>query len=758
MAARNYSGYIEGWQEGKKFLREQRSENAKAWQMFVDDATKNDTPLTAEALDSFRRSLTGGDPYFSSALPSQEMMKTIAGKQNEQVASNILTRATKDAESNHRREEIGMSYIGIDDSEDQAKTKINKIFGDQAGSMWWEQFGSNFRTFQDKKANEAASTLMATSRFQTANAPEDVDILFPNESARVKSILRQSITDRNENESKKQMAAVFTSIETLQDPELAYMDETQLIQRVTGLARANGIQDPNKDQIAKFLEALKRRQNLSGQVATAQKIEKLNVLLNTPDGQLKGLLESYRGTETNPQMMLEIINNAAAQVGLPKFETIEKAREALGKDFEASFSRMRARFDYQKVQAEGVAHAETVGAARVNQFGVDLTAAYTDAKNKKTIVDGGSAFLALQAIRNSGYVLADGTSVSEVVAYAGQIENENPDAGESTIRNLLMGRYQWATASALKASIAKQYADSHGAGIVPGESAIRHTGEGLSFIAKQITDLEEEIRANGATRGKWNGSSFGDAGYQAKVDRAKEVIRITVANFKHRLNSNARAGFAEYNTTVTYQDENGQTKTASFDAYIADQIRRAEALLVSLDSRLSRVEPIPAPQSNMPLPTAEQQANATVDGFQAVPQNDPTKSRWSNQARENDQTWRANMAMGNAMALLDNFYGIYDYYARSENDAQKVGFGSIAELKAWAESVGGFGGASGLFYRDDPITAWLVRHPDAAEHLNTLTVTARQSGDHKPVFDFIKKIQSAIPQGGNAPGSQTGGG
>lgn len=53
--ARNYAGYIEGWEEGKKFLREQRSENAKAWQMFIDEATKNDTPLTAEALDNFRQ-------------------------------------------------------------------------------------------------------------------------------------------------------------------------------------------------------------------------------------------------------------------------------------------------------------------------------------------------------------------------------------------------------------------------------------------------------------------------------------------------------------------------------------------------------------------------------------------------------------------------------------------------------------------------------------------------------------------------------
>ncbi|MFZ9164825.1 MAG: hypothetical protein ACO22N_01965, partial [Ilumatobacteraceae bacterium] len=552
--ARNYAGYIEGWEEGKKFLREQRSENAKAWQMFIDEATKNDTPLTAEALDQFRSSITGGDPYFSDALPSKSMMQTIAGNQNQRVVSNILERTTKDFENNKRQLDTGASFIGISDTPDIAQKKISDAFGPQAGATWWSKHGGSLEEIQTKKLNDRVAELITTPRFTNANDPKDIDALFEKEPAIVRNALRQSMTDRMETQRKSQMQAASQAIETLNDPTMIYMDDAALKKRVQGIASAHGLNNPTDVETNQLIAALKNRRDVTTSAENARKVKDLNNLLTAPDGELKSLLETYRGQAMTPDMMLDIINNASARVGMQRFASIEEARKVLGTDFEQTFTRMRARFDFQQSQAAATQYGQTQAEAYFDNFKINVKTSVNSAVQAGTLKKDGPAYLALVNLVERG--LSTDAPLDDVVKTAAQLE-KGADNAEVVLAGL-QRRYMWRTKPELAIKYSSEHMAAKGVAVRPGESVNRHVSESHELVTKLINNLMTKIQNDGPAN--WNGSAYTKE-FAAEIEANKQNIRTIVSNMRTKWSSGEPANFAEYGTTIQFTVKNADGST-----------------------------------------------------------------------------------------------------------------------------------------------------------------------------------------------------
>ena len=743
--ARNYAGYIEGWEEGKKFLREQRSENAKAWQMFIDEATKNDTPLTAEALDQFRSSITGGDPYFSDALPSKSMMQTIAGNQNQRVVSNILERTTKDFENNKKQLDTGAAFIGISDTPDIAQQKINQAFGPQAGATWWSKHGSSLEEIQTKKLNDRVSELITTPRFTNANDPKDIDALFEKEPAIVKNALRQSMTDRMETQRKTQIQAASQAIETLNDPTMIYMDDAALKKRVQGIASAHGLNNPTDQETNQLIAALKNRRDVTNSAENARKVKDLNNLLTAPDGELKSLLETYRGQAMTPDMMLDIINNASARVGMQRFATIEEARKVLGTDFEQTFTRMRARFDFQQSQAAATQYGQTQAEAYFDNFKINVKTSVNSAVQTGTLKKDGPAYLALVNLVERG--LSTDAPLDDVVKTAAQLE-KGADNAEVVLAGL-QRRYMWRTKPELAIKYSSEHMAAKGVAVRPGESVNRHVSESHELVSKLISNLMTKIQNDGPAN--WNGSAYTKE-FAAEIEANKQNIRTIVSNMRTKWSSGEPANFAEYGTTIqfTVKNADGSTRvgTGSVQDYLNQQLIEYDKMVNGIDSKISRIDHSKTSAKAI-LPTNEQaRNNSTIS--QSVT-DDPKKTAVQNWSERQDRAGNATTALNSAMGVYSGFYGPYDRLMRKEADVQKLGFKNFEEFDAWIDRMGGVGTVgSSAGSNNQHLAAYLTSHPDESKLLQELAAKARETGDLRPITERLRLLEENVRTGGGA--------
>lgn len=753
--ARNYAGYIEGWEEGKKFLREQRSENAKAWQMFIDEATKNDTPLTAEALDNFRQSITGGDPYFSDALPAQSMMRTIAGNQNQRVVSNILERTTKDFENNQRQLDTGSAFIDIADTPDMAQQKIIKAFGPDAGATWWSKHSGSLETIQTKKLNTRVSELITTPRFTNANDPSDIDKLFEKEPAIVRQMLRQSMTDRIETQRKQSLQNASQAIETLNDPTMIYMDDAALKKRVMGIASAHGLVNPTEKEVTQLIDSLKNRRDVTTSAENSRKVRELNNLLTAPDGELKSLLETYRGQAMTPDMMLDIINNASARVGMQRFASMEEARKVLGTDFEQTFARMRARLEYQLSESAATAYGQSQADSYYDNFKINIKTSVNSAVATGSLKKEGPAYLALINLVERG--LSTDAPLDDVVKTAAALE-KGADNAETVLAGL-QRKYKWHTKSENALRFSHEHKAAKGVAVRPGESINRHVTESADLLNKLIGNLITKVTNDGPAN--WNGSAY-TKDFAAEIESNKETIRTIVSNMRVKWNSGEVANFQEYGSQIqfTIRNADGSTRVGSggIQDYLNQQLAEYDKMVNNIDSQISRIDHSKAKPKSL-LPTNDQAArnNALSN---PVPDSDPNKTAVGNYFDKQDRRDTARRSLNSAMGVYSGFFGPYDSLMRKEADIQKLGFRNFQEFDAWVERMGGVGiGGSSAGYYNQHMTEYLTAHPDEASNLQALAAKARDTGDLRPITDRLRLIEEAVRTGGGvAPGSLPPGG
>lgn len=754
--ARNYAGYIEGWEEGKKFLREQRSENAKAWQMFIDEATKNDTPLTAEALDNFRQSITGGDPYFSDALPAQSMMKTIAGNQNQRVVSNILERTTKDFENNQRQLDTGSAFIDIADTPEIAQQKIIKAFGPDAGATWWSKHSGSLETIQTKKLNTRVAELITTPRFTNANDPKDIDALFEKEPAIVRQMLRQSMTDRVETQRKASMQNAFQAIETLNDPTMIYMDDTALKKRVMGIASAHGLVNPTDKEVTQLIDSLKNRRDVTTSAENSRKVKELNNLLTAPDGELKSLLETYRGQAMTPDMMLDIINNASARVGMQRFASIDEARKVLGTDFEQTFTRMRARFDFQQSQAAATAYGQSQAESYYDNFKVNLKTSVNSAVATGSLKKEGPAYLALINLVERG--LSTDAPLDDVVKTAAALE-KGADNAETVLAGL-QRKYQWRTKPELAIKYSSEHMAAKGVAVRPGESISRHVTESADLLNKLIGNLMTKVTNDGPAN--WNGSAY-TKDFAAEIEANKQNIRTIVSNMRVKWTSGEVANFQEYGTQIqfTIKNADGSTRvgSGSVQDYLNQQLAEYDKMVNNIDSQISRIDHSKAaPKSVLPSKADVMSSTALSP---AVPDSNPNKTFYDNYQDRSTRQQKAVSALNRAMSSYAGFFGPIDStFLRKEADVQRLGFKNFDEFEAWTNRMGGVGWLMSSAGTNNSLMAqYLAVHPTEADNLTALANKAKETGDLRPLTDRLRLIEQDIRTGGGvAPGSLPPGG
>jgi hypothetical protein len=456
-----------------------------------------------------------------------------------------------------------------------------------------------------------------------------------------------------------------------------------------------------------------------------------------------------------PDMMLDIINNASARVGMQRFASIEEARKVLGTDFEQTFTRMRARYDFQQSQAAATAYGQSQAESYYDNFKVNLKTSVNSAVATGSLKKEGPAYLALINLVERG--LSTDAPLDDVVKTAAALE-KGADNAESVLAGL-QRKYQWRTKPELAIKYSSEHMAAKGVAVRPGESISRHVTESADLLNKLIGNLMTKVTNDGPAN--WNGSAY-TKDFAAEIEANKQNIRTIVSNMRVKWTSGEVANFQEYGTQIqfTIKNADGSTRvgSGSVQDYLNQQLAEYDKMVNNIDSQISRIDHNKAaPRSS--LPTNEQAARNNALS-EPVPDSDPNKTAVGNYLDRTDRAGKASQSLNSAMGVYSGFFGPYDRLMRKEADVQKLGFKNFQEFDAWVERMGGTGAVgSSAGYNNQHMTEYLSAHPDEARNLEALAAKARETGDLRPITDRLRLIEQAVRTGGGvAPGSLPPGG
>jgi hypothetical protein len=729
---RSFIGYTEQYDKTIDNLRTRRSENAKAFQTFIDDRTKNGQSVSPEELERYRMNLTNGDSYFLSALPSREMMGDIAKRTNQQAADTILTEAANNAQQRVNIFNSGANFIPIDADENGAREAIERAFGPEAGAEWWSKHGDQWHIVQDNKVNEQVSTLMTQPRFQQLQRPEDVDVMYPQTSPRVRMALREAVANRQANERRTSVNAALNALATLQDSNLPHMSEEAIAAQIRATAAANGVVFTEEEGVT-AMEAIMGRVSAMRIVDNTNRVRSLHTDLTAQNSPLWQLLEGADGANLNETTILEAINTVAGRHGF-RFANIQEATDTLGEDYFTLSQKIRAGVEHSRMVSEAQAGA----ASRADQISKDngerLAMAANAAVQRNEIPENGTVFMAIKALADEGFVFAD--TPDTVVRFARDYQRRTGSNDYTEIKNAAIDELNGQSASQLSASMIARALMSAGVGVRPNESATTffddfHTRieNGLNRFYDSLRGLPETSRPNGV----W------DASIQSEIMGRRAELESDVRTLRHQVTGLGRANFSEFgvNQSIPYDG-----REMSVDEYINARLQEAEGRLADFDRQVGSIRPEGgAGPSDMPLPErTSQEAFEQRDGESGF-------SAWRRRSRSENE---ASSALHGVMQGLQRGTAPFSYFSWTPEDYRRHGFANVQEMEQFRTIIG-------WHAPDRQLIQFLAANPEALQRVNEAPLNQKPQVLLQIMRQVYPTRDDLNLQGGqNAPALQPG--
>ena len=172
-------------------LRRRRSENAEAFNAFVKMRSEMGETATVEDMEAFKRTLAGGDQYFSAALPTKTMMQETASRLGEIKQDKRVGEQRRAINlQNEQLSLVTSTLAGLVDKE-ASDPAIGEAFNKLGYGNLFTEFSDMIPNLHSKARTDAVNNFAVSTGFDSITTQDGLDVALAQATAWAKAGLEK---------------------------------------------------------------------------------------------------------------------------------------------------------------------------------------------------------------------------------------------------------------------------------------------------------------------------------------------------------------------------------------------------------------------------------------------------------------------------------------------------------------------------------------------------------------------------------------